>query len=227
MAFSRLFGTNQKKTQKKAPTINESIQQLNQAVNQLGKREAHLAKKIQICVNNAKSKSKKMDKKGAMYELKKKKQLENQLQSIQGKKLNLELQILSLEDAAINKSAIEAMDLARITMQRMVSDSMIDKVDTLTEDLEFEMDKIKEIGNVLSEPLGEIYDDDDLENELALLEEEDLDLGNNMGLQRNKSIEALDDLLGAFTPNQKKDEDDEEEDESVEKQKQALEATMN
>ena len=105
--FGRLFGTNQKKTQQKAPNLNDSIQQLRQAVTQLDKREVHLEKKIQVCLNNAKAKSKRRDKKGALYELKKKKQLENQLQSIQGKKLNLETQIMALEDAHLNKETLK------------------------------------------------------------------------------------------------------------------------
>ena len=106
--FGKLFGTSHKQQAKaKAPNLNDSIQQLRQAVTQLDKREVHLDKKIQVCLNNAKAKSKRRDKKGALYELKKKKQLENQLQSIQGKKLNLETQIMALEDAHLNQQTLK------------------------------------------------------------------------------------------------------------------------
>ena len=105
--FGRLFGTTQQKKKAPAPNLNDSIQSLRQAVTQLEKREVHLDKKIQICLNNAKAKSKRRDKKGALFELKKKKQLENQLSSIQGKKLNLETQIMALEDAHLNKETLK------------------------------------------------------------------------------------------------------------------------
>lgn len=84
--FGRLFGpsTNQKPV---TVDLNASIQQLRTASQQLEKREAYLENKIQQCLKAAKEKSKRRDKKGALYELKKKKQLDNQLQSIQGKKI--------------------------------------------------------------------------------------------------------------------------------------------
>ena len=106
----RLFGTKKKKVV--VPSINDSIQSLRQAVIQLQKREVHLDRKIQVCLGNAKSKSKRKDKKGAIYELKKKKQLENHLQSIQGKKLNLEIQIMALEDAHLNNQTLKVYSCA-------------------------------------------------------------------------------------------------------------------
>ena len=109
--FSRLFGSGgnaqgAKKAQAPAD-LNSSIQQLRKAVTQLEKRETHLEKKIDACLQAAKAKSKKRDKKGAIMELKKKKQLENQLNSIQGKKLNLETQIMTLEDAHLNTETLK------------------------------------------------------------------------------------------------------------------------
>ncbi|ETO29176.1 hypothetical protein RFI_07949 [Reticulomyxa filosa] len=106
--FGRLFGTNSKSKNANHPPIdlNSSIQKLRQAIVTLEKREQHLGKKIDDCVKNAKQKSKNKDKKGALFELKKKKHLEGQLQSIQGKKLNLETQIMTLEDAFLNKETL-------------------------------------------------------------------------------------------------------------------------
>eukprot|EP01084_Bolivina_argentea_P170403 295298_1 len=78
------------------PNLNDSIQNLRQAITQLERREEHLDRKIQICLKNAKMKSKQKDKKGALFELKKKKQLERQLMSIQGSKLGMETQIMPL-----------------------------------------------------------------------------------------------------------------------------------
>merc|ERR1712130_341272 len=155
--------------------LNDSIQQLRQAVTQLEKREVHLDKKIQVCLNNAKAKSKRRDKKGALFELKKKKQLENQLQSIQGKKLNLETQIMALEDAHLNKETLKAMKTSANAMKATVKESDLDKADELMEDMNEAMDQINEMNEAMSQPLGQVMDDDELEAELAELEELEAD----------------------------------------------------
>lgn len=174
--FGRLFGTNQQKAAK-APkaNLNDSIQSLRGAVTQLEKREVHLDKKIAVCMNNAKAKSKRRDKKGALYELKKKKQLENQLNSIQGKKLNLETQIMALEDAHLNKETLKAMKTSANAMKATVKESDLDKADELMEDINEAMDQVNEMNEAMSQPLGQIMDDDELEAELAELEELEAD----------------------------------------------------
>jgi len=176
--FGRLFGTKQGgggNAKKAAPDLNSSIQSLRQAVTQLDKREVHLEKKIQICLNTAKEKSKRRDKKGALYELKKKKQLENQLNSIQGKKLNLETQIMALEDAHLNKETLKAMKTSANAMKATVKESDLDKADELMEDINEAMDQVNEMNEAMSQPLGQVMDDDELEAELAELEELEAD----------------------------------------------------
>jgi len=178
--FGRLFGTKQGgggggNAKKPSANLNDSIQQLRGAVTALDKREVHMEKKIQVCLNNAKEKSKKRDKKGALYELKKKKQLENQLNSIQGKKLNLETQIMALEDAHLNKETLKAMKTSSQAMKATVKESDLDKADELMEDLNENMDMINEMNEAMSQPIGNMMDDDELEAELAELEELEAD----------------------------------------------------
>jgi len=178
--FGRLFGTKQGgggggNAKKAAPDLNTSIQQLRQAVTQLDKREVHLEKKIQICLNTAKAKSKKRDKKGALYELKKKKQLENQLNSIQGKKLNLETQIMALEDAHLNKETLKAMKGSANAMKATVKESDLDKADEVMEELQEAQDTIQEMNEALAQPFGQDFDEDELDAELAELEELEAD----------------------------------------------------
>merc|ERR1719347_604699 len=192
--FGRLFGTKQGgggggNAKKAAPDLNTSIQQLRQAVTQLDKREVHLEKKIQICLNTAKAKSKKRDKKGALYELKKKKQLENQLNSIRGKKLNLETQIMALEDAHLNKETIKAMKTSANAMKATIKESDIDKADELMEDINEAMDQVNEMNEAMSQPLGQMMDDDELEAELAELEELEADELLNDGLVEPRAMQ--------------------------------------
>jgi len=73
--FGRLFGQSGKSNTQKAPVdLNASIQKLRQAIQTLDKREEHLGKKINDCITRAKQKSKNRDKKGALFELKEKKE---------------------------------------------------------------------------------------------------------------------------------------------------------
>eukprot|EP01083_Nonionella_stella_P274790 932960_1 len=75
-----------KKKKKKQPKPSEipkdPLGAMRYSVAQLEKKEAHLDRQIQVCLNNAKAQSKKRNKKGAMFQLKKKKEFEKQLQSI-------------------------------------------------------------------------------------------------------------------------------------------------
>ena len=112
-----------------APNMNESILKLRDTINQLGKREEHLQKQADACFEAAKLKSKKKDKRGvfvclnlfilsirvnssfsgALFELKRKKMFEKQIEQMFGKRVNLETQIFALESAATNKEVILAM----------------------------------------------------------------------------------------------------------------------
>jgi len=172
--FGRLFGSNQPHS-KPQVDLNASIQQLRAASQQLEKREGHLEKKIQQCLQVAKEKSKRRDKKGALFELKKKKQLENQLQSIQGKKLNLETQIMTLEDAHLNKQTLAAMKTSANALKSTVKESDLDKADELMDEINEAMDQVQEMNEAMSQPIGPVMDENELEAELAELEELDAD----------------------------------------------------
>jgi charged multivesicular body protein 4 len=194
--FSRLFGgggNNGAKAKQQAPDLNTSIQQLRGAINQLEKREVFLQKKIEQCLAKAKQRSKARDKKGALFELKKKKQLESQLQSIQGKKLNLETQIMALEDAHLNKETLKAMKTSASAMKAAVKEADLDKADELMDDINEAIDQVQEMNEAMSQPIGAVMDDDELEAELAELEEMEADeLINQMP---NSKKNVIDDEL--------------------------------
>merc|ERR1711933_651035 len=89
----------------------------------------------------------------------------NQLNSIQGKKLNLETQIMALEDAHLNKETLKAMKTSANAMKATVKESDLDKADELMEDM----------NEAMAQPIGQMMDDDELEAELAELEELEAD----------------------------------------------------
>merc|ERR1711971_513576 len=165
---------------------------------------------------SAKAKSKRRDKKGALFELKKKKQLENQLNSIQGKKLNLETQIMALEDAHLNKETMKAMKTSATAMKATMKESDIDKADELMEDINDAMDAVDEMNEAMSQPLGQVMDDDELEAELAELEELEADELLNDGLadppmqqqQKQADFDALPDAPSKPIANKEAEDED-------------------
>jgi len=166
-----LFPNN--KSKKKSPEIdlNASIQQLRFTVEQLEKRETHLENKKQQCLKSAQTKLAHKDKKGAIFELKKKKMFENQLNSIEGKKFNLEQQILTIESAIIDKQTLEAMSDAAGVMDTIIKEQDVDNVEDVMREINEQIDLLGEINNAMSQPIGPVIDDAELEAELAELEE--------------------------------------------------------
>jgi len=220
--FGRLFGPSKNSHAKQPPPdLNASIQKLRHAIQTLDKREEHLGKKIDECVARAKQKSKNKDKKGALFELKKKKQLESQLQSIQGKRLNLETQIMTLEDVYVNKETIGAMQTGATAMRAAMTENDVEKADELMEDINDAMDQVVEMNEAMSQPLGAAMDENELEAELAELEEMEADelmtkmpatTAKNTGTakkQKEEDVEVPDVEVPTHKVLSKKTEDDE------------------
>merc|ERR1712244_49674 len=144
-----------------------------------------------------------------------------------GKKLNLETQIMALEDAHLNKETLKAMKTSANAMKATVKESDLDKADELMEDINEAMDQVNEMNEAMAQPLGQMMDDDELEAELAELEELEADeLLNDMAdapitgnVQQNNDIDL--DMPSAPTKKINKQQK-EEEDELAE-----LEAMMN
>eukprot|EP00475_Leptophrys_vorax_P008052 TRINITY_DN1515_c0_g1_i2.p1 TRINITY_DN1515_c0_g1~~TRINITY_DN1515_c0_g1_i2.p1 ORF type:complete len:224 (-),score=86.45 TRINITY_DN1515_c0_g1_i2:66-737(-) len=154
------------------PKITDSISQLREAMDTLEKREAHLQKQADEALVKAKAKSKKGDKKGALFELKRKKMFEKQIEGMFGKRVNLETQIMALQSAAANQDVLKAMKTGRDAIQAHISDKVVDEVADVMDQINENVSLIDEMDQALSQPVGpNILDDDELENELNDLEE--------------------------------------------------------
>jgi len=97
------------------------------------------------------------------------------LQSIQGKKLNLETQIMTLEDASLNKETLSAMQTGTQAMRSAIHEADVDKADELMEDVNEAMGQVQEMNEAMAQPLGPVIDEDELEADLAELEEMEAD----------------------------------------------------
>lgn len=105
----------------------DTISNLKQTLDQLEKRENHVNKRIDNALEEAKQKAAKKDKKGvsmpsclmlvfimasflgALFALKRKKMFETEVNKLQGSRITLEQQIMSLESASINITTFKAM----------------------------------------------------------------------------------------------------------------------
>lgn len=178
MAFIfNMFGNNPKKgsggnnSGPRRTNPNAAINTLREAITKLEKREVHLEKQIDMCTKQAQAKVKRKDKKGAMFQLKKKKNLEKQLNGIMGKKLNLETQIMGLEEAVMNAETVQAMQTGTKAIQQQTAATNIDDIDEMNDNLAEAMDMQNEVNEALGNPLMDDYDEDELLDELGMLEE--------------------------------------------------------
>ena len=122
---------------------------------------------------------KKKDKRGAVFQLKRKKMLEKRLNECQGMQLNLEQQIFTLEKGNTNAQVATALQDVRDEMKRINKNMNVEDI----EDIRDSLDEVKadqdDITNILSEPMGQdALEDDELEGEfnelMGELEEDDI-----------------------------------------------------
>lgn len=229
----KLFGGGKKqKAKPKQLGANDAIQNTRATIEKLEKREAHLEKQISQLLKEAKIRNQKGDKKGALYRLKKKKLLEKELQSLCDKKLNLERNIITLDSAIVNQNMMGTMNMVKNTLAAEMKKADVDKVDEVMDDMADLMDQQNEINEALGNPLADDFDEDELADELADLEDEiDLELeedeqktgiymDEDIGKTESKELEDLDKEFnlpdpGAGKPKPKKLETKTKEDEEL------------
>mmetsp|Transcript_29270 Transcript_29270/g.43418 ORF Transcript_29270/g.43418 Transcript_29270/m.43418 type:complete len:232 (+) Transcript_29270:95-790(+) len=158
-----------------ASNATNTIVSLRENIENQEKREAHIQKKIDSMVAEAKAKMAAKDKKGALFAMKRKKMYETEIDKIQSTKMTLETQVMALESATQNMQTFNAMKSGSNAMKKIRNDVDIDKVDDMMDDIKEEMDMANEISNAIAQPVDPYAygDEDDLLNELAELEMED------------------------------------------------------
>jgi len=162
-----LFG---KKKAAPAPKLQDSIAVLRDAQSTLEKREKHLEKQMQAARAQAKEKLKAKDKRGAIHLLKRAKLLENEVNKIYGKKSNIDVQVMALENAASNRETFVAMKKANDALRAATAQTDVDKVADVMEDINESIGMADELSEALSQPIGPVMDEDDLTKELEEME---------------------------------------------------------
>jgi charged multivesicular body protein 4 len=165
------------KTSTRAPSDpQQTIVTLREQVANQEKREAHIHKKVNEMVVEAKAKLAKGDKKGALFCMKRKKLYEQEIDKIQNVKMTLETQVINLESAAQNAQTFKAMEAGSKTMKKIRTDVGIEQVDDIMDEIKEEMEMANEINNAIAQPIDPLLaDDDELLAELNELESTDLE----------------------------------------------------
>jgi hypothetical protein len=151
----------------------ESILKHKDAISVLEKRQQLLEKKIADAMEEAKTKAANNDKRGALIVLKRKKMLEQELETLMNSHMTLEQHILTLEGTQASQLAIQALQSGVAAQKAMNQQMKIEKIDDLMEDLQEQQELQNEVAQVLSQGTR-VTDDADLLAELEALQADDL-----------------------------------------------------
>ncbi|KAG2056483.1 Snf7-domain-containing protein [Suillus hirtellus] len=152
----------------------DAIVGLRQQLQMIEKKEEHLQKKIDEELKKAKANAV-SNKAVATQALRRKKASESEMDRLAGQRLQLELQINTLESANLNAETMAAMKKASDVLASIHGNMTMDKVDSTMSKITEQREIANEIAEALSYPTGTEADEDELKAELADLEQETLD----------------------------------------------------
>ncbi|KAF2871610.1 vacuolar-sorting protein-like protein snf7 [Massariosphaeria phaeospora] len=206
-----LGGGNQKS--KDAPK--KAILQLRGQLEMLNKREKHLQHQMEEQDALAR-KHVSSNKAAAKAALRRKKAFEHTLEQTSAQIMTLEGEVYSIETANINKETLAAMQNAGSAMQAIHAGLTIDKVDDVMEKLRDQHDIGKEISEAITSGVGPTgIDEDELDEELADLQQEQLDnqMLNTGNVPLNDKVGQMPEAPRAEVKGKSRVEEDDEEEE--------------
>ncbi|ODV80799.1 vacuolar sorting protein SNF7 [Suhomyces tanzawaensis NRRL Y-17324] len=171
--WNYLFGGN-KGQKKELPK--KAIVELREHISTLNKKRSHLEQQMadqdalarkHIATNKVLAKNALKRKKGYETNLVK---VENQIES-------LETQLTAIEGANLNLETMKAMKQGASAMKQIHGEYNVDKVEDTMDEIREQVELADEISEAISRPVGTEYvDEDELDEELAALQEEEKQL---------------------------------------------------
>lgn len=164
-----MFGGN--KAQKKE-LPKKAIVELREHIQMLNKKRSHL--EGQIADQDALARKHILTNKAlAKNALKRKKAYESNLMKIENQVDSLETQLTAIEGANLNLETMKAMKQGALAMKQIHGEYDVDKVESTMDDIREQVELADEISEAISRPVGgEYVDEDELDEELAALQEE-------------------------------------------------------
>lgn len=168
--WNYIFGGNK---QQKKELPKKAIVELREHIQMLNKKRSHLESQIEdqdklarkhIATNKALAKN----------ALKRKKGYETNLMKIENQIDSLETQLTAIEGANLNLETMKAMKQGALAMKQIHGEYDVDKVENTMDDIREQVELADEISEAISRPVGgEYVDEDELDEELAALQEEE------------------------------------------------------
>lgn len=94
----------------------------------------------------------------AIAALRRKKTYETELSRLLNTKDQLEKQLMTLESASLNMETIRTMKKAALATERLHGSGVVENVERTMEDIQNQRDNVREIEEIISQPLGLGYD---------------------------------------------------------------------
>ncbi|THG97417.1 hypothetical protein EW145_g7620 [Phellinidium pouzarii] len=153
----------------------DAIVNLRQQLQMLEKKEEHLQKKIDDELKRAKTNAV-SNRTVATHALRRKKMMETELDRLTGTRLQLEMQVNTLESANFNQETMAAMKKGSDALKAIHGNLTAVTVDTTMQSINEQREIANEISDAISNPLnaGIDFDEDELKQELADLEQDEL-----------------------------------------------------
>ncbi|KII94817.1 hypothetical protein PLICRDRAFT_96589 [Plicaturopsis crispa FD-325 SS-3] len=153
----------------------EAIVTLRQQLQMIEKKEDHLQKKIEDETRKAKANAV-SNKAVATAALRRKKAASDELDRLAGTRLQLEMQVNTLESANLNAETMAAMSKASNALKVIHGKMTMTDVDNTMAEVMEQRELAEEVAQAISNPMnaGIDLDDGELERELADLEQEEL-----------------------------------------------------
>lgn len=168
--WNYLFGGNK---QQKKELPKKAIVELREHIQMLNKKRTHL----ELQINDQDQLARKhlaTNKALAKNALKRKKGYEANLMKIENQIDSLETQLTAIEGANLNLETMKAMKQGAQAMKQIHGEYDVDKVETTMDDIREQVELAEEISEAISRPVGgEYIDEDELDEELAALQEEE------------------------------------------------------
>ena len=217
--FGSLFGNKNKNNNNTIANNIVVINNLRDKIEILNQRNKYIDGKVAEALLDAKTRLDIKDKNGALISLKRKKMFEEEIEKNNGMLLVLENQIFTLEGASMNKQLVEAMTLGQSTIKKIHNVMDPTKIEDLMDDINESNENHKMIHNAMAQPLRDIYNDDELLEELEELDNINIDVNSDIErlldserlLDKNKI--TLDSARVKDNKNKNNDEDEDEDEE--------------
>jgi len=178
--FGSLFGNKNKNNNNTIANNIIVINNLRDKIEILNQRNKYIDGKVAEALLDAKTRLDIKDKNGALISLKRKKMFEEEIEKNNGMLLVLENQIFTLEGASMNKQLVEAMTLGQSTIKQIHNVMDPTKIEDLMDDINESNENHKIIHNAMAQPLRDIYNDDELLEELEKLDNINIDVNYNI-----------------------------------------------